>query len=46
VPIRELSVMFSIPYREGEEVLRSGGKPYFAEVAAAAAKLATMEDSG
>jgi hypothetical protein len=25
--------------------LRSGGKPYFAEVAAAAAKLAAMEDS-
>ncbi len=45
VPIRELSVRFSISYRQVEEVLRSGGKPYFAEVAAAAAKLAAMEDS-
>jgi uncharacterized linocin/CFP29 family protein len=33
VPIRELSVRFSISYRQVEEVLRSGGKPYFAEVA-------------
>jgi len=45
VPIRELGVKFSIPYRQVEEALRSGGKPYFAEVAAAAAKLAAMEDS-
>jgi len=46
VPIRELSVRFSISYRQVEEVLRSGGKPFFfAEVAAAAAKLAAMEDS-
>ena len=45
VPIRELSVKFSISYRQVEEVLRSGGKSYFAEVAAAAAKLAAMEDS-
>jgi hypothetical protein len=40
-----LSVKFSIPYRQVEEFLRSGGKPYFAEVVAAAAKLAAMEDS-
>lgn len=39
VPIRELSVRFSILYRQVEEVLRSGGKPYFAEVAAVAAVL-------
>ncbi len=45
VPIRELGVKFSIPYRQVEEALRSGGKPYFAEAAAAAAKLAAMEDS-
>jgi uncharacterized linocin/CFP29 family protein len=45
VPIRGLSVKFSIPYRQVEEVLRSGSKPYFAEVAAAAAKLAAIEDS-
>jgi hypothetical protein len=32
VPIRELSVRFSILYRQVEEVLRSGGNPYFAEV--------------
>jgi uncharacterized linocin/CFP29 family protein len=36
VPIRELSVRFSILYRQVEEVLRSGGNPYFAEVAAVA----------
>jgi uncharacterized linocin/CFP29 family protein len=36
VPIRELSIRFSISYRQVEEVLRSGGKPYFAEVAAVA----------
>jgi uncharacterized linocin/CFP29 family protein len=35
---------FLYSYRQVEEVLRSGGKPYFAEVAAAAAKLAAMED--
>jgi len=45
VPIRELGVKFSISYRQVEEVLRSGGKPYFVEVAAAAAKLAAMDDS-
>jgi uncharacterized linocin/CFP29 family protein len=45
VPIRVLSVKFSISYRQVEEVLRGGGKPYFPEVAAAAAKLAAMEDS-
>jgi uncharacterized linocin/CFP29 family protein len=45
VLIRELGVRFSILYRQVEEVLRSGGKSYFAEVAAAAAKLAAMEDS-
>jgi len=45
VPIRELGVKFSLPYRQVEEVLRSGGKPYFAEVAATAAMLAAMEDS-
>ncbi len=45
MPIRELGVKFSIPYRQVEEALRSGGKPYFAEAAAAAAKLAAMEDS-
>jgi len=45
VPIRVLSVKFSISYRQVEEVLRGGGKPYFAEVTAAAAKLAAMEDS-
>jgi len=39
VPIRELGVKFSISYRQVEEVLRSGGKPYFVEVAAAAAEL-------
>jgi uncharacterized linocin/CFP29 family protein len=45
VPIKELGVKFSLPYRQVEEVLRSGGKPYFPEVAAAAAKLAATEDS-
>ncbi len=45
VPLRELGDKFSIPYRQVEEVLRSGNKPYFAEVAAAAAELAAMEDS-
>jgi hypothetical protein len=44
VPIRGLSVI-SIPYGQVEEVLRGGGKPYFAEVAVAAAKLAAIEDS-
>jgi uncharacterized linocin/CFP29 family protein len=45
VPIKELGGKFSLPYRQVEEVLRSGGKPYFPEVAAAATKLAATEDS-
>jgi uncharacterized linocin/CFP29 family protein len=45
VPLRELSVKFPLPYRQVEEVLRGGSKTYFAEVAAAAAKLVAMEDS-
>jgi len=44
VPLRELTVMFAISYRQAEEVLR-GNVAYFAEVVSAATRLAAMEDS-